>query len=253
MLKERIMKHAKKNQETKVYGRNACLKVFEKRREDIVRAYVNQDGVFLYKDLMKFLADQKLAYHIVNNDEIEGITKATHHEGICLIVKNKELPELKTLLHANPYRTLILALEEVSNPHNLGAIMRSAAHFGISGIIYEAKVPVANSGAAMRTAEGGAEVVPAIQVTDWAHVLDLAKRNNFKTLATSSHDGESIFDFEFPEKAILFLGAEGEGLSNSMMKKMNKLLSIPGTGEVESLNVSNATTAILTEWFRQGL
>lgn len=253
MLKERIMKHAKKNQETKVYGRNACLKVFEKRPDGIVRAYVNQDGVFLFKDLMKFLADQKLAYHLVSNEEIESITKATHHEGICLIVKNKALPELKDLIHSKPERTLILALEEVSNPHNLGAIMRSAAHFGISGIVYEAKVPVANSGAAMRTAEGGAEVVPALQVSDWAQVLDLAKRNDFKTLATSSHKGESIFNFEFPQKGILFLGAEGEGLSDKMIKKMNQLLSIPGTGEVESLNVSNATTAILTEWFRQGL
>lgn len=247
------MKHAKKNQETKVYGRNACLKVFEKRREDIVRAYVNREGVFLFKDLMKFLADQKLAYHIVENEEIESITKATHHEGICLIVKNKAPIDLKDILHTKNARTLILALEEVSNPHNLGAIMRSAAHFGVSGIIYEAKVPVASSGAAMRTAEGGAEVVPAIQVSDWAQVFDLAKRNNFKTLATSSHKGDSLFTFEFPDKTILFLGAEGEGLSDKMTKKMNQLLSIPGTGEVESLNVANATTAILTEWFRQGL
>ena len=247
------MKHAKKNQETKVYGKNACLKVFEKRREDIVRAYVNREGVFLFKDLMKFLADQKLAYHIVENEEIESITKATHHEGVCLIVKNKAPTDLKDVVHTKNERTLILALEEVSNPHNLGAIMRSAAHFGVSGIIYEAKVPVASSGAAMRTAEGGAEVVPAIQVSDWSQVFDLAKRNNFKTLATSSHKGDSLFKYDFPEKTILFLGAEGEGLSEKMMKKMNQLLSIPGTGEVESLNVSNATTAILTEWFRQGL
>lgn len=247
------MKHAKKNQETKIYGRHACLKVFEKRPQDIVRAYVNREGVFLFKDLMKYLADQKLAYHVVENDEIDAITKATHHEGVCLIVKNKSLPELKDLLHAEDKRTLILALEEVSNPHNLGAIMRSAAHFGVSGIIYEAKVPVANSGAAMRTAEGGAESVPTLLVTDWSHVFDLAKRNGFKTLATSSHKGESIYSTEFPKKAILFMGAEGEGLSEKMIKKMNGLLSIPGTGEVESLNVSNATTAVLTEWFRQGL
>jgi tRNA G18 (ribose-2'-O)-methylase SpoU len=60
-----MSKHTKKNQEMKVYGRHACLKVFEKRPEDIIRAYVTQEGVFTYRDLMKHLDDNKLAYHIV--------------------------------------------------------------------------------------------------------------------------------------------------------------------------------------------
>jgi RNA methyltransferase, TrmH family len=245
------MKTAKKNQETKVYGRHACLKIFEKRPEDIVRAYVTQDGLFEFRTLVKYLADQKLAYHVVDKEELDSITKATHHEEICLIVKNKPIPELKDVL-AKEGRSLIICLEEVENPHNLGAIMRSAAHFGVTAILYQAKVPVANSAAAVRTAEGGAETVPALQVTDWSHVFDLGKRSGFESFATSSHRGENLFFVKFPEKMFLFLGAEREGLSDKLLKKMNHLLSIPGTGEVESLNVSNATTSILTEWFRQG-
>jgi TrmH RNA methyltransferase len=84
-------------------------------------------------------------------------------------------------------------------------------------------------------------------------VFELCKPLGFKCFATSSHDGASLFNTEFPEKSILFLGAEGLGLSEKIIKKMNGLLQIPGTGEVESLNVSNATAAILTEWYRQGL
>jgi TrmH RNA methyltransferase len=246
------MQMTKKNLESKVYGRHACLKIFEKRPEDIVRAYITQDGVFEFKAMMKYLADNKVAYHVVDKEEIDSITKATHHENICLIVKNKKLPELKDILGANE-RSLILCLEEVENPHNLGAIMRSAAHFGVSAILYQAKVPVANSGSAVRTAEGGAETVPALHVNDWGHVFDLGKRAGFYSFATSSHRGESLYETEFPEKVMLFMGAEREGLSDKLTKKMDHLLSIPGTGEVESLNVSNATTAILTEWFRQGL
>lgn len=245
------MKEKKKNQEMKVYGRHACLKIFEKRPQDIIRAYVTQDGVFEYKKLIRSLVDRKLAYHVVDTDELESISRATHHEGIVLLVKTKPLPTLKELFSRSG-RTLILALEEVENPHNLGAILRSAAHYGVSGIVYLAKVPVAQSAAAIRTSEGGAESVPAIHVSDWAELFDLAKSRKFKTFATSSHAGESLFETEFPEKAIVFMGAEGKGLSEKLMKKMDTLLSIPGTGNVESLNVSNATTAILTEWFRQG-
>jgi TrmH RNA methyltransferase len=246
------MKTAKKNLEMKVYGRHACLKVFEKRPEDIVRAYVANDAVFEFRPLMKFLADNKVAYHLVEKEELDSITKASHHENVCLIVKTKKLPELKDIL-SQEGRVLILCLEEVENPHNLGAITRSAAHFGVSAILYQAKVPVANSAAAMRTAEGGSEAVPALQVSDWSFVFDQGKRNKFYTFATSSHNGESLFDTGFPEKSMLFLGAEREGLSDKLARKMDHLLTIPGTGEVESLNVSNATTAVLTEWFRQGL
>lgn len=241
----------KKNQETKVYGQHAALKIFEKRPQDIVRAYVTNDGVFEFRPLMKYLADNKLAYHLVDKEELDSITKATHHENICLIVKNKKLPEVKELLEKKG-RSLILCLEEVENPHNLGAIMRSAAHFGVSGIIYQAKVPVANSAAAIRTAEGGAETVPCLQIDDWSFVLDQGARNGFISYATSSYDGVSLFQIQFPEKLLLFLGAEREGLSEKLMKKMNQLISIPGTGEVESLNVSNATAVILSEWYRQG-
>ena len=85
------MKQTKKNLETRVYGRHACLKIFEKRPEDIIRAYVTRDGVFEFKALVKYLADQKLAYHVVEKEEIDSITRATHHENICLIVKNKIL------------------------------------------------------------------------------------------------------------------------------------------------------------------
>ncbi len=246
------MIHTKKNQEMKVYGRHAAETLFKKRPEDLIRAYVTQSGIFEFRDLIRYCVDHKLAYHIVEKEELDKLSKATHHEDILLVVKTKKIPTLKELLTSTG-RSLIIALEEVENPHNLGAIMRSCAHFGVTGILYEAKVPVALTASAFRTSEGGAESVPAIHLANWNEVLDLARTKGYKTFATSSHEGESLFKTKFPEKTILFLGAEGVGLSDKLTKKMDELVSIPGTGEVESLNVSNATTAILTEWYRQGL
>ena len=236
----------------KVYGRHACLKLFESRPEDIIRAYTTQDGIFEFRQLIRHCVDNKLAYHVVDKEELDALTRATHHEGICLVVRNKKIPSVKELM-TQEGRTLIIALEEVQNPHNLGAIMRTAAHFGVTGILYEAKVPVALTGAAYRTSEGGAESVPAIHLDGWVEVFDYAKTMGYKLCATSSHEGTSLFEAKFPEKTLLFIGAEAEGLSERMIKKMNQLISIPGTGAVESLNVSNATAAILTEWYRQGL
>lgn len=246
------MKNAKKNQEMKVYGRHACLTLFAKRPEDVIRVYTTQEGVFEFKQIIRHCVDHKLAYHLVTPEEIEAVTKAVHHEGIALIVKTRKMPSLSEVLEG-PGRKLIIALEEVENPHNLGAIMRTAAHFGVSAILYEAKVPVASSASAIRTAEGGAETVPALHLDKWGDVFDKAKKLGYQFFATSSHEGDSLYKTKFPEKTILFLGAEREGLSPTMMKKMTGLVSIPGTGEVESLNVSTATAALLTEWYRQGL
>ncbi|HXH73590.1 MAG TPA: TrmH family RNA methyltransferase [Bacteriovoracaceae bacterium] len=245
------MKHTKKNLEMKVYGRHACLALFQHRPQDIIRAYVTRDGVFEFRQLIRFCVDNKLAYHVVEKEEIDSVTRATHHEGIALVVKTKKLPTVKEML-TQPERSLILALEEVENPHNLGAIMRTGAHYGVNGILYEAKVPVALTASAHRTAEGGAETVPALHLDGWGDVFDYAKQFGYKLFGTSGHEGESLFKTEFPEKTIIFLGAEGVGLSDRLLKKMHGLVKIPGTGAVESLNVSNATAAVLTEWYRQG-
>lgn len=245
------MKQGKKSQEMKVYGRRAAEVLFKNRPEDIIRAYVNQDTLFYTKPIIKYCADKKLAYHVVSNEELDSITKATHHEGICLLVKTKKSPNLKELM-STPGRALILALEEVENPHNLGAILRSCAHFGVTGIIYLAKVPVAQTAAAYRTAEGGAETCPAVQIQDWNETFELIKKNKFTSYSTSSHEGKSLFVTNFSEKSILFLGAEAEGLSEKIMKLTKDKIIIPGTGHVESLNVSNAAVSILTEWYRQG-
>ena len=246
------MIHTKKNQEMKVYGRHAALALFKNRPEDVIRAYVTRDGVFEFRDLVRHCVDNKLAYHVVEREELDKLSKATHHEDILLVVRTKKLPTIKDLLSTKG-RSLVLALEEVENPHNLGAIMRSAAHFGVTGIVYEAKVPVALTSSAVRTAEGGAEVVPAIHHANWNEVLELAKMKGYKIFATSSHDGESLFKTSFPEKTLLFLGAEGQGLSDKLLKNIKGHLLIPGTDAVESLNVSNAATVILSEWYRQGI
>jgi TrmH RNA methyltransferase len=246
------MIHTKKNQEMKVYGRHAALTLFKNRPEDVIRAYVTRDGVFEFRDLIRHCVDNKLAYHVVEKEELDKLSKATHHEDILLVVRTKKIPALKDLLSSKG-RSLILALEEVENPHNLGAIMRSAAHFGVTGILYEAKVPVALTSSAIRTAEGGAESVPALHLTNWAEVIDLAKNKGYKIFATSSHEGESLYKTSFPEKTILFLGAEREGLSDKLLKAIKSHIAVPGTGAVESLNVSNAATVILSEWYRQGL
>src|SRR5690606_4500011 len=174
------MKHKKKNQETKLYGRHACLSFFKHRPDDLIRLYITQEGVFDFRTLVRHCVDNKLAYHIVSAEELETIAKTTHHEGIALVCKKRVQPALSEVLKENG---LIVALEGVENPHNLGAIMRSCAHFGVKAIVYEAKVPVALSAAAQRTAEGGAEGPYTYHVDNWNEFFELVQNNKFDVFA----------------------------------------------------------------------
>ncbi len=244
------MSKLKKNQEIKIYGKNACLMAFKMRPEGLIRVYLSQKNFFDFKKVLKFCTDKKLAYHVVTSEELDSITKSTHHEEVCFIYKKKEVPELSELFKSTDH-SFILALEEVQNPHNLGAIMRTAAHFGVQTILYKADVPVAQSAAAYRTAEGGAEALHMVRIENWKEVISLATKNKYELYGTSGHEGSNLFEIKFPKKIMLFLGSEGDGISPELKKILKKNIKIPGSDFVESLNVSNANTAILTEWYRQ--
>ena len=139
----------------------------------------------------------------------------------------------------------------MGNPHNLGAILRSAAHFAVSGLLLDADDPLALSGAACRVAEGGAEAVPMVRLPPVSQALKALRTAGFETAATVVRGGEDVFRASLPTRLVLAMGAEGEGLSSGQADALGRALCIPGSGSVESLNVSAATAVFLAEWRRR--
>ena len=144
----------------------------------------------------------------------------------------------------------VLALEDVGNPHNLGAIMRSCAHFGVKGVVVQ-DAGVLESGAAIRTAEGGAEHVEPITGDSFIDTLTQFRQAGYAIVSTSSHNGTPLFKAQLPKKMVLVLGQERDGLSDAAISSSDLSVAIDGTGNVESLNVSVATGVLLAEWWRQ--
>jgi len=240
-----------KRDELKIYGVNACLAFFASRPEDLVRAWLSAGADRRFGDLMKFCALQRLAYHIVDDDELERVTNATHHEGVCLLVRRRRpwspAAWLKDRLPKGP--VCVLGLPGVGNPHNIGSVLRSAAHFGVPAVcIHDSGI--ACSGSAVRTAEGGAEAVEIIEVGGWPSLLAAFREAGFEVVATSSRSGNGVFDAPLPERTLLLLGAEGEGLPRELVAAADRLVKIPGTGAVESLNVSATAAILLSEFWR---
>lgn len=243
---------AQEQAEAKVLGENAVRVCFNERSDSIIKMYLQSDVAPRFADVMKFLAKNKRAYHIVDAAELEKVSGSTHHGGIVLVVKKKQPLWLDTYLqlHKRKTKDCLLALDGVGNPHNLGAIARTCAHFGASGIVMT-DPELLQSGSAARTAEGGLEYVESLRCEGLASALEACKAAGYTLITTSSHRGVSLYQSKLPSKVVIVFGEEMHGVSQEVASAAQIALQIPGTGKVESLNVSVAASLILGEWYRQ--
>ncbi|WP_370558860.1 tRNA/rRNA methyltransferase [Edwardsiella tarda] len=240
-------------EETRVYGENACQALFASRPEAIVRAWFLQSVTPRFRDALRWMAANRKAYHVVDDAELTKASGTDHHGGVCFLIKKRRSLDAQQYLASQAEQAVdcVLALENVANPHNLGGIMRTCAHFGIRGIMAPESAAL-ESGAAVRTAEGGAEHVQAIDAEDFAATLDTFRRAGYTIVTTSSHKGTTqLHRATLPAKIVLVVGHEGDGLSDGTLRQGDLSISIGGTGSVESLNVSVATGIMLAEWWRQ--
>ena len=237
-------------EETRVYGENACQALFQSRPECIVRAWFVQSVTPRFREALKWMAANRKAYHTVDEAELQKASGTEHHGGVCFLIKKRVGMQVSEWLAQAGEQDCVLALEDVGNPHNLGGIMRSCAHFGAKGLLVD-DASLLESGAAVRTAEGGAEHVQAISGESFTAGLDAFRKAGYTIVTTSSHQGVPLSQAELPAKMVLVLGQERDGLSDSTFQQGELSVSIGGTGNVESLNVSVATGILLAEWWRQ--
>ncbi|WP_413739643.1 tRNA/rRNA methyltransferase [Sodalis sp. RH14] len=237
-------------EETRVYGENACQALFKSRPDSIVRAWFVQSVTPRFRDALRWMAANRKAYHVVEEDELALASGTDHHGGVCFLIKKRIGLDAVTYLDKALDKDCVLALEDVSNPHNLGAMLRSCAHFGVKGVM-TCDSAALESGAAVRTAEGGAEHISAIHTDDLFGDLDRFRQAGYTIVTTSSHKGASLGRVNMPAKMVLVIGQERAGLSDAIVEQADLAISIGGTGRVESLNVSVATGILLAEWWRQ--
>jgi len=243
-----------RGQETRLYGLNACLAAFARRPEALRKVYLTEARIPALKSVLAWCVKHRLGYRVVEEGDLDKLTASKHHEGVCFDLVRSPLLSLDTLmagLPKAPAPSLLMWLDGVGNPHNLGALLRSAAHFGAGGVIVPAGQGLDVSGAAARVAEGAAEIVPFAQAPSAADALAALRRQSYAIAATVPRDGTSLYATALPARVVLVFGAEGEGMSSSMIAAADLRLTIPGSGAIESLNVAASVAVVLGEYWRQ--
>ena len=145
---------------------------------------------------------------------------------------------------------LVLILDEITDPHNLGAILRSADQFSVSLVIIPERRSAQANTTVIKVSSGSAQYVPLSRVTNINREIEFLKTKGFWVYG-SAMDGKAIYKTKFPKRTVLIMGSEGKGIGQLTQRLCDHMVTIPMTGHIDSLNVSVATGIVLYEIRRQ--
>ncbi|XQA70536.1 TrmH family RNA methyltransferase [Xanthomonas sacchari] len=235
--------------ELRLYGLNAVRAVYARRPEAIRKLYLSEARIPALRPLLKWCVANRVGYRVVDEADLHKLAASSHHEGVVADVLRVAPLALADWLQAlAPGPALALWLDGVGNPHNFGAILRSAAHFGVGAILLPEQAALALSGAAARVAEGGAEAVPLVRLPPTMQAQAQLRGAGFALAATLVDGGDDLFATALPQRLVYVMGAESDGMDRDFAQACDLRLSIPGSGAVESLNVAAATAVLLGTW-----
>lgn len=206
--------------------------------------------------LLKLAAEKGVPVRSRDKRDIGRICGSEHHQGVALRLEGfpySEVDDIMSSWRESGESGLILALDGVQDPHNLGALIRSAACAGAHGVIIPKDRAARVTATVEKSAAGAAETIPVAQVTNLAQTLDELKEAGFWVYGTADSAASSLYGHDLTGNVVVVIGGEGEGIRPLVRKKCDFLVAVPLRGGVSSLNASVAGGVVLFEALRQRL
>ena len=200
--------------------------------------------------LLALARSQRVAVTRVAPDDLERLSRRGVHQGVVADVDEPEAASLPDLL-AGDTPPLVVVLDGVEDPHNLGAIARSVDAAGASGLVVQDRRSASLDGVAVKASAGALNHVKLAQVVNIARAIEELKASNVWVVGLAGEGETPYTDVDFTLPTAIVLGAEGEGLRRLVRDRCDRLVRIPLQGQVESLNVSVAAGIVLFEAVRQ--
>ena len=184
--------------------------------------------------------------------ELDHMAGSGSHQGVVAVTSSKQYNDLEDVIAAKRgQHALIVVLDGIEDPHNLGAILRTADAAGADGVVIPERRAVGITGTVVKSSAGASEHLPVAKVTNIARTLEDLKAQNIWTVGLDERGPQSYESLDYNMDCAVVLGAEGKGLHDLVARKCDFLVSIPMLGKVPSLNVSVAAGIVLYEVVRQ--
>lgn len=220
--------------------------------KNVAREYLESNEkvrkVFLAKnyndnEIIKKINSKHLNVEYVEKHVLDKLTKE-NHQGIVLSVPDFEYSTIDDFIHKDD--ALVLILDHIEDPHNFGAIIRTAEAAGVDGIIIPKNRSVDVTSTVIRTSVGASKYVPIAQITNLSNTIKELKKNGFWVVGTDM-DGTNYDEIDYKGKTCIIIGNEGSGIGHLVRENCDFIASIPMNGKINSLNASVAAGIIIYE------
>lgn len=215
-----------------VYGKNSFVEALNSNR--ITKAYVLGDSNFI-----KDLKDKKIDFEIVNKNKLDKLSKNGNHQGCLAMTKEYKLSSIDKMLKKE--NGLIVMLDGLKDPHNLGAIIRTCECAGVDGVIYKKHNSVHINETVAKVACGALEYVKVAEVNNLVSAIEELKKNGYWVVGTDGNAKNYYDELDYKMNVVLVIGSEGEGISRLVKENCDFVVKLPMFGIINSLNASVAS------------
>lgn len=236
-----------------IYGINAVAEALKARRRGFSWVGVAKERSDIrLKRVIDDCRKVGIPVKFLPRTELDEMAGTGAHQGVVAVTSSKQYSDLDDVVGAKRgEKALIVVLDGVEDPHNLGAILRTADAAGADGVVIPERRAAGVTGTVTKVSAGASEHLPIARVTNIARSLEDLKDHNIWTVGLDERGSHTYDSLDYKMDCAIVLGAEGKGLHDLVAKKCDFLVSIPMLGKVPSLNVSVAAGVVLYEVVRQ--
>lgn len=237
--------------ENVIVGRNPVREALKSGREIDKLMVSSEDGSM--KKILALAGERRIPVMKVEKSAIERVASGQIHQGVAAFVSAYEYAELEDIFSLAEKRgedPFIIILDNLEDPHNLGAIMRTAECAGAHGIIIPKRRACGLTDVVAKASAGAVEYIPCVKVTNIAQTIDALKEKGI-WVAACDMGGQEYYKADLKGKIAVVIGSEGFGISRLVKEKCDFVVSMPMVGRINSLNASNAAAVILYEVRKQ--
>jgi 23S rRNA (guanosine2251-2'-O)-methyltransferase len=241
--------------QTKIYGIHAVQAALDYSADKILEAWADpkrQDKRL--NEVVENLHRHGIVIQKADRKKLDNLSDGKNHQGIVIAVQLPSVlseAELKQKIQSLDEAAFFLVLDQVQDPHNLGACLRTADATGVHGVIIPKDNSAGMTPTVCKVASGAAETVPVYQVVNLARTLRWLKQQQIWVVGSTGHTDQTLFELDLTLPVALVMGTEGKGMRQLTSKQCDFLAKIPMKGTVESLNVSVAAGVMMVEVMRQ--
>jgi 23S rRNA (guanosine2251-2'-O)-methyltransferase len=234
-----------------IEGRNPVIEALKSEREITKILVLDGSREGSIKKIISMANAKKITINYVGKNKINSIAESDNHQGVVAYVSDHQYYSVNEVVDLEASHNLVIICDEITDPHNLGAIIRTADAAGATGVIVPKRRSVHVTPVVAKTAAGATEYVKIARVTNLNRTIDDLKEMGYWIVGADMDGDRNYFEADLKGKIGLVIGSEGKGISRMIKERCDFLVKIPMRGKVSSLNASAAASILMYEVVRQ--